>query len=168
MATRLAESPAVREQLDAQRTTLFALIVSDDLYQDVFMHGKGELEAGGFRRVTVDMPDKEWREDAWVRGWSPARRRRPDAAPSRRCGTRPCPRQALPGSVADLLGNPEIENELEGAGHDFAGRPVRGSHEEWMVVTESVAEDHAYFADENGYLTEDYDQRSTPRRLRVL
>ena len=107
------------------------------------------------------MPDKEWHEDAWVRGWEPGS---PESAGHRAFRTlRDTAMSAAgvtPESVAAVLGNPQVENELAGAGHDIAGgsHDAGGSHEEWMVVTESVTEDHAYYADENGYLTEDYDQ----------
>lgn len=154
MATRLAKSPAVREELNAQGTALFALIVSDDLYQDVFVHGKGKTGADGFRRVTVGMPDNEWREDAWVRGWQPGS---PKPAGNRAVETL---RNAvmpvisvMPESIADMLDNPELESELEGASHDNAN--AGDAHEEFIGVSETAAEDHAYLADENGYLVEE-------------
>ena len=152
MATRLAESPAVREELDAAGTALFALIVSDDLYQDVFVHGKGKTDADGFRRVTVGMPDKEWREDARVRGWQPGSLKPAGSPAVKTLRDMVMPLiSAMPGSGADLLDNPEIETGLEGAAHDNAGDP----HEELIAVTETAAEEHAYIADENGYLTEE-------------
>jgi hypothetical protein len=157
MATRLAESPAVREELDAQRAALFALIVPDDLYRDVFVHGKGQMGADGFRRVTVDMPDKERREDAWVRGWELSS---PEPSGNSAVGT--LRNTVLPAistmsaSVGDMLDNPEIESALEEAAHDSSDNP----HEEWVAVSGTAAEDHAtYLAYDDGNLVEGYGDR---------
>src|SRR5690242_6560218 len=155
MAPQLADCQAVRDELGARRTALFALIISDDLHRDVFKAGRGEADADGFRRVVVGMPDSEWQEDAWIRAWEAAA---PEAAGSRvvrtlRNTVMPV-LGAAPEAVADVLENPEVDTELGNAAHDTGD-----SHEEWVTYTESTAEEHAaYLADENGYLVgEEYD-----------
>jgi hypothetical protein len=155
LATLLADSQAVRDALEAQRTALLALIISDDLHRDVFKAGRDGADAAGFRRVAVGLPDGEWQEDAWVRAMEagapqPARNRVVS-------GLRNTVMPALgvaPGAVADVLDNPEVDTELGNAAHD-----ADDSHGEWVTYTESTDESHAaYVAEENGYLAgEEYD-----------
>jgi hypothetical protein len=147
LASRIAESPAAREELSAQRTALFTLIVSDDLYQDVFVHGSGETGAAGFRRVTIDMPDKQWREDAWVRAWEPDP---PMSSANRAVNMLRDAVMPVIDSIPEMLDNPEIEHELDSTAHDTSE-----PHEEWVAM--STTEDHAaYFADYNGNFVEEY------------
>jgi hypothetical protein len=149
-AERLAESSVVREELSAQPTALFVLIVSDDLYRDVFMHGSGEKDAEGFRRVTVDLPDQEWHAEAWIRGCaagslkSPANR----AFGTLRNTVMPV-LGALPGSVSDLMDNPVVDDEIDGTAHDTGG----DSHQE-LIEVQSATDEHEYLADDNGYVEE--------------
>jgi hypothetical protein len=149
-AERLAESSVVREELTVQPTALFALIVSDDLYRDVFLHGGGERDAGGFRRVAVDLPDQEWHAEAWVRGCGPGSLKSPAnrAFDTLRSTIMPV-LGALPGSVSGLMDNPVVENEIDGTAHDTGG----DSHEE-LIEVQSATDEHEYLADDNGCIEE--------------
>ncbi|GGM14685.1 hypothetical protein ACFFX1_04360 [Dactylosporangium sucinum] len=72
LACRLLDSAVLHEALDDHEDTDLAVIVSDDLYSDVFAHGYGDTTADDFRRVDVTMPAKRFAAPAWVHVPGPA------------------------------------------------------------------------------------------------
>jgi hypothetical protein len=153
-AERLAESWAAREELSAHPTALFALIVSDDLYRDVFMRDKDEMGAGGFRRVAVDLPDQQWHAEAWVRGCAPGSLKSPANRTFDTLRNTIMPViGALPGSASDLMDNPVVDDEIDGGAHDRDG----DTHEE-LIWVESATDEHEYLVEDNGHVEEFGDQ----------
>lgn len=59
---RLLDAPALRQALRDHTEADFALIVPDVLYRDVVMH----LRLEAFSQVTVDLPEKNFTEHAWI------------------------------------------------------------------------------------------------------
>jgi hypothetical protein len=164
MAARLLDSPAGPEELQAQPAALFALLVPDDLYQDLFGQDPGAWVAGGFHRITVDLPDQNWRGQAWVSAWEPGSLKPP---PNRivkkvRDAVRPFA-DALPQVLLDM-GGPESGSDLEQMEHpaetdhpgqmDYSGQTEHqapATHESLVEVAEYAVDDHAYTEYEPGY-----------------
>ncbi|WP_238018381.1 hypothetical protein KZZ52_56825 [Dactylosporangium sp. AC04546] len=71
-ACRLLDSAVLHEALDDHAETDLAVIVSDDLYTDVFSHGYGDTAPDAFQRVDVTMPAKRFAAPAWVHVPGPA------------------------------------------------------------------------------------------------
>ncbi|GIF96647.1 hypothetical protein [Catellatospora citrea] len=65
-ASRLLDSPDLRTALAKSRHTDLALIVTDDLYQDVIRQGHSGLDAARFQRVQVANRKKAFRATGWV------------------------------------------------------------------------------------------------------
>ncbi|MFL6144377.1 MAG: hypothetical protein ACJ72N_21260 [Labedaea sp.] len=63
---RLVDSAPVRAALIGEPAVDFALIVADALYRDVIAHGYPGLAPSWFQETVVDVPDKSFREPAWV------------------------------------------------------------------------------------------------------
>lgn len=63
---RILNAPALREALAANPEVDFVLGVPDVLYQDVLAHSVETPRAEDFREVTVELPEKRFREHAWV------------------------------------------------------------------------------------------------------
>lgn len=172
-ASRLAESAVVQDELNAQRAALFALIVSDDLYQDVFVHSAGETSAEGFRRVTIDIPGKQWREEAWVCGCGPGSPKPANGAVKGSGTTAISAIGALVESVGNVLDNPEVDTEVDKGEHDADNS--HGEHDEVVEVSQYDAVDHDYAGYESDgyaygesydhqaeYTTEDYASFDSP------
>jgi hypothetical protein len=145
-AARLLESTAVQEELKSHPAALFALIVSDDLYQDVLVHGYSELPADDFRRASIDLPEKEWHGEAWVRAWEPGSLKPPANRSLKALRDAVMPvAGAVPQTVYDLL-SPETGTDQSGATHE-----TTESHEAGIGVVEYLSEDHAYVSHDQGY-----------------
>lgn len=156
---RLLDSPAGFGELQAQPAALFALIVSDDLYQGLFGRDPGAWAAGGFHRVTVDLPDQNWHGEAWVSAWEPGALRPPPNPTLKRVGQAGRSLAgALPQALANL-GGPESGSDLEQMEHsgetDHSGQEqhqAAPTHESMSEVAEYAVEDHnAYIVEEPGY-----------------
>jgi hypothetical protein len=63
---RLLDSDVLRDAIRAKPDSDAALIVTSDLYDDMFGQGYGGLPASGFIRVSVDKPEKGFAADAWL------------------------------------------------------------------------------------------------------
>jgi len=155
-AARLLDSPAGPEALQAQPAALFALIVPDDLYQDLFSRDPGTWAAGGFHRVTVDLPDQNWHGQAWASAWEHGSLKPPPNPVLNRArgAFRPLA-DALPQVLLDM-GGPESSSDLEQMEHpdqtDHSAEPehqASATHESLVEVAEY--EDHAYTELEPGY-----------------
>ena len=63
---RFLDAPQTREALKAHPRSDFVLVVSDYLYQDVVSHGYEGLDPELFRKITAEIPAKNFRETAWL------------------------------------------------------------------------------------------------------
>jgi hypothetical protein len=63
---RILNCPPLREALARHADVDFVLGVPDVLYQDVIAHGYGDLDPSRFADLTVDVPDKHYRERVWL------------------------------------------------------------------------------------------------------
>lgn len=63
---RLLDCAPLRSRLAQDRSTDFALIVSDVLFNDVIATAGGDLDPAGFEPVDAILPDKGFAERAWV------------------------------------------------------------------------------------------------------
>jgi len=75
--SRLLDSPAPGAALAADRAALLAVIVADDLYRDMIARADPSVPAGGFRWVSVEVPDQGWQGSGWVCAWQPGTLRPP-------------------------------------------------------------------------------------------
>lgn len=66
LGCRLLDSASLRRELAKARRSDMALIVSADLYADIFATGTGGIPAAEFRRVRIDIPKKRFTADAWI------------------------------------------------------------------------------------------------------
>jgi hypothetical protein len=64
---RLVEAPALKAEL-AQRPGDFALIVSDYLYEEIIGYSPGQIDAGSFQPIPVDLKETHCR--GWM--WTPS------------------------------------------------------------------------------------------------
>jgi hypothetical protein len=63
---RLLDSNELRNALSSNPTGNAAVVVTDDLYRDMFAQSCGGLPADAFRSVHVSMPAKGFAADAWI------------------------------------------------------------------------------------------------------
>lgn len=160
LAARLMDSPAGYGELQAQPAALLALIVADDLYQDVFGHDPRAWAAGGSHRVSVDLPDQDWHAEAWVSAWAPgALKPPPSRAAGKLRGAGRAVAGAFPDALADMLG-PDTGSDLEDMQHaeetQHAEEPQHEapeSHDTLLDVAEYAVQDHDYieYAPDYGY-----------------
>jgi class 3 adenylate cyclase len=78
-AARLRDSPQLREVMTANPDADFALAISQQLYDDHIGHEYPDFQVGDFRRVRVELPDKDFTADAWI--YLPPPTRRAGASP---------------------------------------------------------------------------------------
>ena len=70
-ASRLLDSPAPGGALAADSAALLVTFLADDLYRDVVARAGEALPVGGFRWVSVDLPDHGWHGAGWLSAWRP-------------------------------------------------------------------------------------------------
>lgn len=63
---RLLDSVPLRAALAENPAADFALVVSSALYVDVIAHHYGRLAPESFRQVSIDIPEKDFAEKAWI------------------------------------------------------------------------------------------------------
>ena len=63
---RLLDSAELRAALAAVAAADAAVVVTSDLYQDMFSQGYGGLAASGFHEVRIHIPAKRFTADAWI------------------------------------------------------------------------------------------------------
>ena len=63
---RLRDCAQVRQVLSENPDADFAVVISQPLYDDHVGHEYPDFNAGSFRRIRVDMPEKDFVADAWV------------------------------------------------------------------------------------------------------
>lgn len=71
---RLVDGKAVRALLSESdpEVTFVAAVLSDRVYQDVVMARRTRLEPSEFAKTTIDIPEKNFRQDAWLRVPTPS------------------------------------------------------------------------------------------------
>ncbi len=65
-ACRLLDCPQARAALKGTPDTDLALVVADDLFTDAFAAGAGGLPVKDFTPITVALPEKRFRAEAWI------------------------------------------------------------------------------------------------------
>jgi len=66
VVARLLDCPELRQALKDNQAADAAVIVTPDLYEDLFSQGYGGLPAGGFREVQVSIPAKNFSHTGWI------------------------------------------------------------------------------------------------------
>ena len=66
IVARLLDCTELRQALKDNQTADVAVIVTSDLYEDLFSQGYGGLSAGGFREVHVSIPAKNFSRTGWI------------------------------------------------------------------------------------------------------
>jgi hypothetical protein len=159
LAARLMATPAGYEELRAHPAALLALIVPDDLYQEVFGRDPAAWAAGGSRRVSVDVPDQDWHGTAWVSAWAPGALKPPPSRTAARLrGAGRAVAGAIPDVLTDVLG-PDSGSDLGDMHGEETEHPEESqheapeSHETLLDVAEYAVEDHDYveYAPDYGY-----------------
>ncbi|MEV4090706.1 hypothetical protein [Streptosporangium saharense] len=114
-AFRLLNSEQLHEVMDRTEpdVTLVGAILSERVFQDVVEGGYSALHASRFRRVTAEVPDKRFAQDAWIYVPSPSF---PDRAPN--------PDEAE-GRQAAAPGSPTIAG-VSANFHDRVGQAFNG------------------------------------------
>jgi hypothetical protein len=66
LVARLRDCPQVREILTRHRAAPFAVVISQQLYDDHIGHDYPDFNASSFRRIRAEIPEKSFAADAWV------------------------------------------------------------------------------------------------------
>jgi hypothetical protein len=66
VVARLLDCAELRQALKDNQSADAAVIVTSDLYQDVFVQGYGGLPPGDFREVHVNIPAKKFSDIGWI------------------------------------------------------------------------------------------------------
>lgn len=64
--SRISDSRPIRDALAKYPRSDYVLAVSDALFQDVVVHGYGDLDPDTFWRVMVELSDKNFAQHAWL------------------------------------------------------------------------------------------------------
>lgn len=64
--SRILDAPEAKRALRDADDADIALIVSSTIYEEVIKQDRYEPRAKEFRKITVDLPDKGFREEAWI------------------------------------------------------------------------------------------------------
>lgn len=172
-AARLADSHAGRAEFEGDPAAQLALIMSDEVYQDVLARGK-EFPLDGFHQVSIEAPEPGWQGTAWVRACGPGSFK----PPPRRLGKK------IADNIFPVLGAgaDDVVSVFEGttgtagehggdelatasdhlmAGHADATEHAGADHASYAVSDLSAAETayvvdeaHTYTYDNNGYIQE--------------
>ena len=149
LAGRLLDSPAGSGELQAQPAAVLALILPDDLYQNMFGADPGMWASA--RRVGVDLPDRNWHAEAWLCAWAPgALKPPPSRAAEKLRGAGRAAAGAFPGVLADALG-PDTGSDLEEMEHgeetQHADEPQHVApeyHDTLVEVADYAVDNHDY------------------------